>query len=146
MKKIFFYLVFSLCALTNNVYAQNGTYKCNSQGYSKADKSENKSYSNKLIITIDISDILGGYIAINNMSQDLNFRYDIISKDQTVADKNARTITNTFKAKMSQFNQTIGDEVLIGIVQNMDNNNLDFWVYTSKFNAYNQYFNLLKFE
>lgn len=127
-------------------YSQNGTYQCNKQAYSKSDNSANELYSDKQIITIEIIEAIGGYISINNISEDLNFKYDILSKDHTITDKVKRTITNTYIAKMSMLNNPVGDEVIIGIVESMDNDSISFWVYYEKFKASNQYLNLQKLK
>ena len=146
MKFVSFFILLYCCTSATLVYSQNGTYVCSSQGYTKVDNSVNKLYADKMIITIDINPVLGGTISINNLTQDFNFRYDIISKDQTVANKSDRTITTTYKAKMNQLNIQIGDELLIGIIESMDNVNLGFWVYHEKFKAHNQYLNLTKIK
>ncbi len=140
------FLVITLIMKPIFSFGQNGTYICSSQGYTKVDNSVNKLYADKMIITIDINPVLGGTISINNLTQDFNFRYDILSKDQTVANKSDRTITTTYKAKMNQLNIQIGDELLIGIIESMDNVNLGFWVYHEKFKAHNQYLNLTKIK
>ena len=136
-----------ICMVWNSMsYSQGKTYNCTSQGYSTADNSEIKSYSYKEIITVDINDVLGGSISINNISANFNFRYDVGPKFETLVNKNNRTITTTYKGKMSQLNISIGDEVLVGIVESMDNNDLKVWVYTKKYDAFNQYFHLTKIE
>lgn len=146
-KSTFCLLMICVCIVVNyTAFAQNGTYMCSSQGYTKVDNSVNKLYANKLIITIDIHPVLGGTISINDLTEDFNFRYDILSKDQTVANKSDRTITTTYKAKMNQLNIQVGDDLLIGIIESMDNVNLGFWVYHEKFKAHNQYLNLTKIK
>lgn len=138
-------IVFSLLNILSSMsFAQNGTYLCNSQGFSM--DSENKFYSDKMIITIDINDVLGGSISINNVSHDLNFRYDILAKDLSDVDKKERTITKTYKAVMNMNNVQVGGMELIGIIENMDNDNINFWVYHEKSKSYNQYMNLKKIK
>jgi hypothetical protein len=144
--KLAFCLLLICIAFNYTAFAQNGTYMCSSQGYTKVDNSVNKLYADKMIITIDISPVLGGTISISNLTQDFNFRYDILSKDQTVANKTDRTITTTYKAKMNQLNLQVGDDLLIGIIESMDNVKLGFWVYQEKFKAHNQYLNLTKIK
>lgn len=127
-------------------YSQNGTYNCYLQGYKTVDNTVDKTYSDRLIITIDINAAIGGYININSITSGFNFRFDVLSKSNTITDKEKRTITTTYKAKMSQLNIQVGDELLLGIVESMDNNDLSFWSYSEKYKAINQYINLTKFQ
>lgn len=144
MKTKLITLIISLCVSSVICSAQNGTYTCNSQGFSL--DSENKSYSYKMIITIDINDALGGSISINNISEDFNFRYDILAKDLSDVDKNKRTITKTYKAIMNMNSIQVGNVELIGIIENMDNENVGLWVYHEKNKSYNHYINLKKIK
>lgn len=141
-KKLF--LVLTLTIYYSLSFGQNGTYTCNRQSFSKGDN--DKFYTDKMIIIIDVSTITGGTVSINNITQDFNFKYEITSKVIVDTDKKLRIITKAYDAKMNMNNVQVGDTVLIGIQEHMDNENLNFWVYSKGTDSYNRYFNLIKMK
>jgi hypothetical protein len=142
--KKFLMLTAVLSTFYSFAFGQNGTYNCSRQAYRKADNSEKHFYDNKLLITINIEDGIGGFINMNYTSDGTNIRYDILSQGQTYVDKEKRTITKTYKARMTQLNIPIAYGLLISIISNMDNNNIVFWIYNDKYQSYNEYFDLNK--
>lgn len=144
MKKLLIFFI--LTTFGSVVYGQNGMYNCATQVYVKADNSEKTFYANKLIVTIDINQNLGGYISLHYPKDTLTYRYSILSNGETMTDDPKRTITKTYKAQMSQFNIPIGNQVLIGVIENMDSHKITFWIYNDKYKSYNEYFDLNKIE
>ena len=142
MKTLLFTILF-----TNIVFfavAQNGIYNCLTHVYRKADNTERKFYSQKLLITIDINEPLGGSMCFYYPSDTSSIRWVILSKGETVIDNNKREITKTYEAQLTSFNIPIGSEVLIAIIENMDNKKVTCWIYNDKYKSYNEYFDLYK--
>ncbi|HQT23981.1 MAG: hypothetical protein B7X86_14460 [Sphingobacteriales bacterium 17-39-43] len=126
-------------------YCQNGTYKCSSQAYTTTDKSKNKTYANNQIITVNIHDVFGGDIILNELSENFILKYNILPNDKkTYTDKDDRTIIHTYFAKLVVSNIEMEERFLVGLVQSMDNNSLNLWIFSEKHNSYNHYFNLVK--
>lgn len=129
----------------NNLYSQNGIYKCEFQAYINKEKFEHKTYSYNEIITVEVNDILGGEIVINNLTEDFIYKYEIIPNTKRVdTDKADRSITTSYKCKVKVNYALMDEELLIAVVEYMDNSKLDIWVYDYKHKSFNQYIDLIK--
>lgn len=145
MKFVSFLIILYYCTSATLVYSQNGTYKCSSQGYSTVDKSQNKVYSDNQIITININDVFGGDITINNLSQDFILKYNIESNSKkTFTDKTERTITHTYLGKLVLSNVEMDEKLVIAVVESMDTSRVNIWISNEKYKSTNHHYNLTK--
>lgn len=139
-------VIFHVGLLNLHAYSQNGTYVCSHEMWTSTDGSDKRDYQNKYIVNISINLPLDAYIAMNEPSDNYNLRFDLLSKEGVYVEKDKRRITTTYNGIMNSLNIHVGNDLLIGIVEGMDDNSLKYWIKDKKTGTTNYYLGLEKFK
>jgi hypothetical protein len=96
--------------VTNNILAQNGTYRCNIQRFTDNNNpTRNKEHNNSAIITIEINKITGGSVIVNYLEDNTIYKWIILQKiDVEINDQGTK-----FTSYEARFSCQVSYQVLV---------------------------------